>query len=227
MKTISLMLLCFMVLTDISRAEMLADYNFNNNLSGGMIAAPDLNLTSGSTAFATENPFGFQKQVLLFDESQGLALDLSQWSLDDVFSLVMYLRIEDVNSYRKIIDFNERAGDSGLYVNSGAIELVQPNAAAAPSVSNNQYFQLVVTRDDSDQLKIYQDGVLLLDINEFQLTTDLANTPVLYFVIDDLSTNTENPSGALARLTVYNETLNQFQVDGLGIVDVIFIDDFQ
>lgn len=220
-------LIVLLMITNTARAALVADYNFSGDLSGSLAGAPEMIYTGETLEFAQESPFGFDSQVVLIEEGFGLDLPLAGFELKGVYSLVLFLRLENINGYRKLIDYNNLAGDPGVYVKDAQLNLYPIDIHPSATWQTNKYTQLVMTRDATSQVKLYQDGVLLIDANDGSNVTSLNSTDSLHFMLDDAaSSGVENSAGAVARIMVFDEVLNQQQIDNLGIVDVIFASDF-
>ncbi|MGJ8662707.1 MAG: hypothetical protein ACSHWU_03605, partial [Marinicella sp.] len=96
--------LCLMLITQVASAGLLADYNFENNLSGSSAGAPDMVYLGDSEAYVDGIVDGFDVKALQVDLQTGLRLEMSQWDICDAYSIVIHGVMENTFSYKKIID---------------------------------------------------------------------------------------------------------------------------
>lgn len=224
MKTmISLM---FMLVIQASSATILADYIFENNLRGSQAGAPDIMYLGESAVFENGSIDGFAVNAIQVELATGLKLDLSQWALCDEYSVVLHGYIDDINGYKKLLDLRSIAADSGIYNRDGFVSFVSGQEAVEANVVENEFFQLVMTRDSNDLVTIYLNGEIQLSFTDFSLATSMCFSNEFHFFIDDNTTLVESPSGAIARITIYDHKLTEEEVGNLEILDIIFADDF-
>ena len=76
-------------------------------------------------------------------------------------------------------------------------------------------------------VNVYVNGELELSFTDNSFTTSMCSIDNFYFFVDDLGTNVESPSGAIARITIYDHTLTEDEVGELEILDIIFANDFE
>jgi hypothetical protein len=143
-----------------------------------------------------------------FAEDQGPnlsgAINSSNYSIEMVF------RIDDNSGFRKVLDFNNRSMDEGLYDYNGTLLFYGTSGTGTPGAfAAGVSHHLVVTRDGTTQQFVaYLDGV-----REFAFTdsTGLAvfagTNRIIHFLRDDSVTGSENPSGILTRVRIYDTPL--------------------
>jgi hypothetical protein len=102
-----------------------------------------------------------------FGVQQGLSL--SGTGAFDVYSIDIHFRFDDVsasfNGFQRILDFQNRTSDSGLYDHSGGLALFaatgsgDPSAGSATEVfTNGTMVDLLVTRTASDVFSAFVNG---------------------------------------------------------------------
>jgi len=210
-----------------AHAEIKADYIFTGSLTGNIAEAPDIEFLGSPVNFEMGLINGFSVDAIEIELGSGLRLDLSQWNLCDEFTIVLHGYLDDIFGYKKLIDFREGLGDAGLYNNAGKLEYVVGQTALNTSLVDGIYFQLVMTRAPSGEVKVYLDRELQLEFMDDANGTSLCFSNNLYFFKDDTSTGIENPSGGIARITIYDTELSADEVGELEILDIIFFSDFE
>jgi len=191
--------------------------NFNDTEPTGTILT-EFNTTTSSfgtnpnewTWTSTSNPGG------------GLVL-LSE--LQDPQSYSIGFRIEFTETtpgYRKIISFKGASNDPGLYFLDQKIVLF-PFSESAPDYVNGVFYDFVLTRDSTDDIKVYivDTSGTVIQIYDTQDASD-DSVPVLNggkyefrFFIDDTATNNEYTSGGSVRsIRLWDAPLSPAEISG-------------
>jgi hypothetical protein len=227
MKIKIIICLAVCLLIEQSSASLLADYIFEDNLSGSINGALDIEYLGDSAVYENGTVDGIAVRAIQIELDSGLNLDLSQWAICDDYTLVLHGYIDDVMGYKKLIDFRNLAGDGGLYNREGFLSFVPGNEAPNNRMVANEYFQLVVTRDSSHLVTTYINGEVQFSFTDNSLSTRMCSTNQFNFFVDDLSTNVESPRGAVARVTIYDHALSSEEVENMEVLDIIFADVFE
>jgi hypothetical protein len=148
-----------------------------------------------------------------FAEDQGPslsgAIDASNYSIEMVF------RIDDNSGYRKIIDFSNRTVDRGLYDLNGDMIFYGASVTGTPgAMTAGVSHHLVVTRDGTTrQFVAYLDGVRQFTFTDSSgLAMFSGPNRIIYFLRDDAAPpGSENPSGVLTRVRIYDTPLTPEQ----------------
>ena len=194
-----------------AQAQATHVYDLNNTYAdalGGASLAPN-----GGTLGAT----GYT-----FDRGQGLTLENSINASN--YSIEMLFQFNEIGGYKRVLDFKNRIGDQGLYLNNGFLTFyfgsgIQSQVGTT-LVSTFTPVSVVVTRDSATSLFTgYVNGV-----QEFAFTdsTSLgvfsAPNTIAHFFQDNLTGGAtgENPSGFADRIRIYDTALSAQQVAGLG-----------
>lgn len=193
-----------------------ADYQFQNTRNSSFGTAPAL-VDLGTNSFTTATVDGSSRTVLRFPQNNGLAMSPALVN-GQVYSVAMLFAFDDVNGYRRILDFKNGTTDNGLYVYSGTIGFWGPGkwSTAAP-IAANAYVQVVVTRDASKNLRVYVNGVEHLSFVDSGDAGALDANNKFRFFQDNTqgSYTTEASAGYAARIRVYDCALSAAQVSGL------------
>ena len=171
------------------------DYELKGNLkdANGGVA-----LTSGG---GTVSASGYS-----FAAGQGI--ELSSGVNASNYTIEMHVKLASVSGYNKLIDFQNLAQDTGLYVLNGQLDFYTFAAGTTVSITANTAFDLVLTRNSSTKLVTgYVNGV-----KQFSFT-DSTNAAVFtgpaWFCRDDNHTSDKEASaGVLTRLRIYNGPLS-------------------
>ncbi len=222
--SIGLIMLC---LWQAAQPAILADYVFAENLSGNLAGAPEIEFLGKHVTYTTGSIQGLSVDALAIETGTGLKLDLSQWTVCDDYTLVIQGVLEFTNGYRKLIDFRDLSVDTGVYNRNGVLEYVSGQVGLAVSMMPNQYFQLVMTRDSAHMVSLYIDGELEFSFNDTGSETSMCFSDQFHFYVDDDQTSSEDPQGAVARITLYDHALSADEVAELELLDVIFFSDFE
>ncbi len=212
------------------RAARVADYWFENTLSSVIPGAPDL-VYNGSLDYLSDEVLGMSKTVLPFDAGEGFSLGVDGLVLDDEYTIAMLLQIDDANGYVKLIDFNDLAGDAGLYNFNSALNFEAVSGAVGPvnSVIGDEYFQVILSRSGAGQLSGYVNGVLQFTATDTNNKAVIDNAAtIMRFMIDDIvSTGLENSAGDFARLTLFDVPFKQPEVSQFpALEDIIYFNGF-
>lgn len=191
-------------------ATLTHQYQFNNSLADDF-AGPSLVASGGTlnpTTFSfTANPSANEGLSL----SNGL-VDPADYSIEIVFNF------SDLTSYRKILDFKDRAVDAGLYVSNSTLYFYNAGSPGPVAFSPNVNARVVLTRDDTtDQVAYYVDGVLQSSfVDGSGAAVFSAANNIIHFFKDDLATGGgEVSSGVVDLIRIYNGDLTAGEVAAL------------
>ena len=145
-----------------------------------------------------------------FNFAAGQGLFVSIGSTLSTWSIVMEVALDNVGSWRRLLDFSDLNSDIGLYSFNGLMQYY--NSATGPTTvfSAGQYAQVALTYDGTTT-RGYVDGT-----EQIVSTATGSGFPVLissfYALIDNGS---ENTSGDLLYLEVYDGVLSASEVASL------------
>jgi hypothetical protein len=132
------------------------------------------------------------------------------------YSILMDFSIEDTNSYKKLIDFKDRASDSGVYNFNTSLVLYNVTSGLGGVFVPNALARLVVTRSSTNNFVGYVNGVQQFTIG---VAPDFAtvSSNIVHFLRDDFATSqSEATSGLLTKIAIYDDALTGQEVAGLG-----------
>lgn len=212
------------VFSDIGQAvaidspSVVADYRFENVLSSSVSGAPALdNDGPGTNSFTTDTVDGQSRTVLQFPGNNGVKLSPTTTVLSgSSYTIVLLFHYNTLPSYAKIIDFNNRGQEHGLYYQSGQLQYWPDSPISEGSVAAGVYAQVVLTRASTDSVKGYVDGVEKFSFEDADGKALPDVNQALHFFHDDLQGNLiEFSAGAVARIRLYNGALSGSEVEAL------------
>ena len=133
--------------------------------------------------------------------------------ITNAYTIEMVINLSDDNIYRRLIGFRDLSGlegDNGIYVSeTGAIDFYNgaSHFLSASPLAVNTWYHLVFTRNASNVISFYLNGVLIGtytdNLNDFIPNADG------YYIVSFLKDNTgDETSGKIARIGMYNEALS-------------------
>lgn len=183
-------------------------YEFNGSLAdarGGPAATNNGGVFTGAGATAG----------LAFSGNQGPTF-ANVFANTATYSIEMFFEIDFTNSYRKLIDFKNRAADTGLYVNSGQLSFV--GGGSGGPVAANAFTHLVFTRDAaSRQAVAYLNGAEAFRFNDTggNAIFSAANGVAHVFRDDGRGGGAENSPGTVDFIRTYDQVLAAADVAAL------------
>lgn len=197
-------------------AALRADYEFQGGYASTVAGAPTLTANAGGQTFATDNVRGQSRTVLNFPVGAGLTLSpVSSLGAGSVYTIAMLARLNQVNGYRKFLDFKNRSSDNGLYTYDGLLDFFNFVIGPDALIGAGTYHHIVVTRDAAGTVSGFVDGSLQFSFSDGGGAATVDGSDVLNFLVDDATTTDEQSSGAIARLRVYDEALSPSAVAAL------------
>lgn len=190
-------------------------YHFDNNLHEAGGHGPDL-AASCTAAYNMESlPIGISKNVFTFNKGCGLTFtDGSGFLSSGSYTIEMYVKLDTIQGYTKLIDYKGRTSDNGFYNQSGKLVLY-PNYNSDSLIGGGQYYYIALTRDGSTKdMHIYVNNTSAGSYNDAtnEYVYDAGNT--LTFFIDDSNTNHEDVTGAVAMLHISNYAMDSTTING-------------
>ncbi|MBX3421688.1 MAG: hypothetical protein KF752_09040 [Pirellulaceae bacterium] len=189
-----------------SPAGLIHQYQLNNSLADDL-GGPNL-VSHGGTLSPSGYSFGLNQGLSL---SNGLA-DPGNYSIEIIF------RIEQVDGWKKIIDFKNLTSDSGLYNRSSELRLYSSGLAGpAGGFSPNTDLRLILTRDGTSNLVSgYIDGVSQGSvIDSTNIAVASATDNILHFFRDDFLSS-EASAGHVRLIRIYDAPMSADQAAALG-----------
>lgn len=201
-------------------ATLKANYQLQGDLTSVVGGAPSLTDLGLGNRFVRERVDGVDRQVLRFPKGNGLALSTSGLVDPRSYSVVLLFRLDELNRFRRILDFSDSTSDNGFYDYSGNAVIYGSDGGATRSgiVFDDSYAQVILTSapaGDSQRVVAYVNGT---EVVAATAPKDFTLDPGTLRLFQD---NTKGPAGgeesagALACLLVYDGVLNAEEVGQL------------
>ena len=128
-------IMTLMILLQINNANAQKAYNFNFNHSL-WDSSSHQKLTAVCTPSYSDHTFTFGKvkvtrPVCHFDKQCGFIFnDTADFLKDGSYTIEMYVELDNITGYNKLIDYLNLADDNGLYENNGACTFRGPGTVS-------------------------------------------------------------------------------------------------
>jgi hypothetical protein len=205
-KTTLLALLSGLLMT-ASGATLTDNYVLSSSLND-TLGGPSL-VADGGTQSAT----GYS-----FAANQGLNLSSALSNSGD-YSILMDFSFSTLSGFRKILDFQNRAADAGLYNLSTALNFFPPVTGSPGVFSPDVLARVVLTRDAGTGVVTgYVNGAQQLAFTD---STSIAvfgasNNIIRFFEDDNVTGQGEASGGRATEIQIYNGALSNADVLALG-----------
>jgi Concanavalin A-like lectin/glucanases superfamily len=200
-----------------------ADYLFQSSLESSLGTAPDLlEVEGGSSVFTADGKTGVT--VLRFAGGRGLALaPTTQVIPSSEYTIELLFRLDLLTGYRKIIDFKDGTADDGLYM-LGCLTFYPKEQQAFTAIGTDSYVQVVLTRDSTDQVVGYVNGVRQFAFADRDGLAAVNGKKTLRFFVDDLTTTGEHSSGTVSQIRLFDGALTANEVAALACTEIAIAD---
>lgn len=146
--TVSLLIL----LAQFAHAQLRYTYDFSNGLNAVESGAPPLKVL-GEKGEIKDEPIrelkGNVKLAYYFKENSGLSFDnnLAKGFLDKSYSVEMFFKLDNLDDWRRILDFKNRTSDNGCYMLDGKVSFYNFAVSENVAVRPGKYTHYIFTRD--------------------------------------------------------------------------------
>ncbi len=164
-----------------ANATLLHSYDLNGSLADSL-GGPSL-FANGGTVDASGYSFG---------ANQGLTLSGLNLVSTGAYEIELGFSFNDLNGYRKIIDFSNLASDAGLYTLGDALNFYPVTTGPVGVFQPGQLANLVLTRTSAGSVTGSVNGVPQFSFFD---SSALAISDTLNFFIDDFATSQSEASG--------------------------------
>ena len=214
------------VATSAQSASLVADYQFNGNLSSSVAGAPNLVAVDPASA-ASFGPNGYSWGGTNFPTNNQGGFTLNATGLVTYNSYSVYLNFEFNDrdgAWRRIVDVQNRQSDNGFYVNPGNNLDVFPVSSSSSGFSTGHFHQVLLTVASNGDVTAYLDGngqnqVLSTNTPIMALNFDPVNNPnhLLTFFLDNVIAGGQGEwsAGTIRELKVYDGVVS---FDAVGAV---------
>lgn len=198
-------------------ANLVGDYQFNNNLSSSVGSAPDLVDLGTANSFSATTIEEQDLTVFNFAKGTGLRLSTAGVIPNNQYSVVILFKFDEISGYRRILDFLNLTQDTGFYNYSGKYDFFNVSGGdGTTTYTANQYIKTVLTRDASGQVTGYLNGKQEFTFKDSSNLAQISSANFLHFFRDN--PNNENSGGSVARIMLYDNALSADEVASLDPV---------
>ncbi len=147
------------------------------------------------------------KKSYYFEKNSGLQFDnkAANGFLSGNYTIEIYFKFSKLDSWKRVIDFKNRATDNGCYIYDGKLNFYNYSVGDRAPVKPNEYIHYVVSRNvKTKQMKMYVDGQSKIEFTDKQDEGVIGQDDVLNFFHDDLIVKDEASAGAVALIKMYD-----------------------
>lgn len=188
-----------------------ADYRFQNTLASSIGTPPDLQNIGAGNSFVTNTVDGVPRVVYQWPLNNGLLLSPATGVVpSNAWTMVLLFRFDTVSGYRRILDTKNPAAENGLYEINGLMNFYPTAYGPGAVMAASNYVQVVLTRNDTNLVRCFVDGVSQFSFVDSSLYSTIAGpVPWIRFFIDNGS---ESSAGAVARIRLFSSELPPEQI---------------
>ena len=212
-------------------ATLRADYRFGEDLADVTGQAADLTEIDGPGAFESATVDGEERTVYRFAQNSGVRFESAgagSVAAND-YSLVMLVQLDDVGSYRRLVDLKNRTSDNGLYVVNSRLSFFPLVDGPVGAIDAGEFVQVAFTRGADGTTAGYVDGVQQFSFVDSDPSASgisaIGPEGLVHFFADNPGGAADASSGQVARLRVYDGALTAQEVADLDQVPPDSCDD--
>jgi len=210
------LLLVFLISTTTLLAQQSLTYSFQNTFAEDGGRGPALaKLDSGYFRIDTLPCAQRTQTVYHFYKNCGLVFDnvaANNW-FKKSYTIEMYFSLDNLSSWKRVIDFKNRTTDKGCYVFNGRLNFFDIATSDSIPFAAGNYQYYVVTRDSTTrQVRVYSSGRSQISFIDNDTNATLNSANLLKFFQDDLQIRNEASSGDIAYLKLYSSRLDSTSI---------------
>ena len=208
---------CFALLSLLilgtAKAQKVYTYDFSDGLKSYSDSAPELHILGVEGKYLEEvlPELGKQKRtVYQFEGNSGLQFNNQEGYdlLSGSYTVEMYFRLDELESWKRVLDFKNRKSDNGCYIYEGRLNFFNFATGEKAPVKPGEYVHYVFSRDaETHLIKMYVDGESKVEFIDPGDEAVLGPEQVLNFFQDDLVAKNEASPGAVALIRLYDRVM--------------------
>ena len=223
-----LLLLMLLIATSaVSRAQISYFYHFRNNLHEAT-TGPSLTATCADSFVTDLIPdYSLTRPVYHFGSNCGVNYNDAATNALIIgdYTIEMYVALDSIESYRKLIDYKNMSDDGGLYVNDSSLDFFSIKNTNTTLYRDGKYMFTTITRNNANQaVKLFVNGQYLDSFVDAAADAYYNVDKLLrFFQNDTLNVTTEASAGKVAYLAIYNYVRDPQLVhnDYLGLGNIL------
>ncbi len=194
-------------------AQKVYTYDFSDGLKSYSDSAPELLIlgTEGKYIEEVLPELGKQKRtVYQFESNSGLQFNNQEGFnlLSGSYTVEVYFRLDELESWKRVLDFKNRKSDNGCYIYEGRLNFFNFATGEKAPVEPKEYVHYVFSRDaETHLIKMYVDGESKVEFIDPGDEAVLGPDQVLNFFQDDLIAKNEASPGAVALIRLYDRVM--------------------
>ncbi len=194
-------------------AQKVYTYDFSDGLKSYSDSAPDLHVlgTQGKYIEEVLPELGRNKRpVYQFEANSGLQFNNVEGHglFDGPYTVEIYFRLDELESWKRVLDFKDRLSDNGCYIYEGRLNFFNFATGEKAPVKPGEYMHYVFSRDaETRVIKMYVDGESKVEFIDPGDEAVLGPNQVLNFFQDDLKAPNEASPGAVALIRLYDKVM--------------------
>ena len=208
-------------------------YRLEGNLNEQNRLAPALTIfDSGRFVLDTMPCTGQVRPVYYFPRNAGLGFNNKQargWFRQS-YTIEMFFKMKELNSWKRVVDFKARQSDNGCYVYNGQLNFYNRATSDTIPFSVNTYAYYVITRDSaSKRIKVYSSGRARISFIDDPNDGVLSDSGKLNFFRDDFRVPNEAAAGRVALIRLYQRPLDSLTVQSqfTNLCNILSVNDFK
>jgi hypothetical protein len=204
-----------------AKAKLTADYRFEGNYKSSGVDAPKLDPVGSAFTFDEVQVGGSLNGVWTWAVNNGLRLEQATKVLGSkgkAYTVVMLVRLDTVDGYNKIVDFENLDQDEGWYVYEESLYAYDLDGWVYDEkllVQAEKWRQIALTRTEHGVVRGYVGNKRIDGAPDEPKDFVLGPDKILHFLLDD-SNPDESTGGDIARLRIWDTALSKRKIKHLG-----------
>ena len=203
-----------------AHAKLTANYRFEGTLKSSVGDAPKLEEVASGGQFDVTPIGGHLDGIWNFPVADGLRLAHATKVLGSkgkTYTFVMLVNLDQVSSYRKLVDFSNLNKDRGWYVYEKSLYPYDLDHfdSTDQRILAGEWRQIALTRNGKGFVHGYVDGHEIGEARDRPEHVALGSDKILHFLMDDGGTG-ESTAGSIARLRIWDDALSKDKIKSLG-----------
>ena len=202
-----------------AKVKLSADYRFEDDLKSSTGSAPNLHEVGAGGLFGDAMVGGSSNGVWTWPAGDGLRLSQATKVLGSegkTYTFVMLVNLDTVDSYRKLVDFDNLDADEGWYVYSESLYPYDLDRFdySKQLIQAGTWRQIALTRAESGVVRGYVGKKTIGSAKDRHKDEALGPDKILHFLMDD--SGSEETGGEIARLRIWDDALSAKKIKHLG-----------
>ncbi|GGH44757.1 hypothetical protein GCM10007423_43150 [Dyadobacter endophyticus] len=188
-------------------------YDFNNGFLPIESGGPALKPLGQAGQIIKEHIPGsdyLSRSIYVFEKNSGLQFNNAETKgfLNKSFTVEIYFKLDELDSWKRVLDFKNRKSDYGTYIYNGKLNFYDFAVSEKAPVRAKQYVHYVYSRDHETKIiKMYINGLSKVEFKDPGTEGVLDADQVLNLFQDDLIAGNESSAGTVALVRIYDRVM--------------------